>query len=493
MLVNLRAMKKYLLILSIFILPFIAESKNLWAFLSYSTFNSPEGPYIETYMTVAGNSVKYIKLENGKFQATVNVLMTFKQNDVIKAFKKYELKSPEIDDTVSNNYEFIDQQRFQLPNGSYDFELQLSDKNKMVDPRPFTQPVAIDFPADSASFSSIEMVQSYKKSESANILTKSGYDLVPYIYNFYPQKETKMIFYSELYNMDKMVGADQKFVINYYLESFENNLPLNDFAKSKKETARTVNLLLTEMAVDNLATGNYNLVIEARNQKNEVIALKKIFFQRSNPNAKLSYENLLTTSSANTFADKIIKIDSLKEFISSTYPISTGIEQAYIREVKKSNDLKSMQQYFYGFWLRRDSKNPEKAWLAYKGEVNKVQYNFGSRTKRGYQTDRGRVYLQYGAPNARVTQYNEPASYPYEIWQYYVLNNSQRNKKFVFYSQDMVTSDFTLLHSDAIGEVNNLAWQKELRTRIIPTRDLQDTQVIKAWGEFSDDYWNLPN
>ena len=50
-----------ILLLSILLFPFFSEAKNVWAFLTYSTFNSPEGPYIETYLTVAGNSVKYIK------------------------------------------------------------------------------------------------------------------------------------------------------------------------------------------------------------------------------------------------------------------------------------------------------------------------------------------------------------------------------------------------------------------------------------------------
>lgn len=479
-------MKKLIFIISIFLLPFIAESRNLWAFLSYATFNSPEGPYIETYMTVAGNSVKYIRNDNGKFQATVNVLMVFKQKDVIKAFKKYELLSTEVTDTVNNNYEFKDVQRFQLPIGAYDFELQIADKNREFIPKPFSQPVVINFPADSSSFSSIELLEKYKKTDTLGILTKSGYDLIPYVYNFYPSKETKLIFYSEIYNMDKVVGGDQKFVLNFFVESFENNVRFNEFSRSKKETAKPVNVILSEVNIENLATGNYNLVIEARNQKNEVVASKKIYFQRSNPNAKLSYNELLSGSTANTFAEKIVQIDTLREYIASTYPVATGLEQAFINDSKKNNDLRSMQQYFYNFWLRRDSKNPERAWLTYKAEVKKVQANFGNRVKKGYETDRGRVYLQYGPPNSRVTQYNEPSSYPYEIWQYYVLNNSQRNRKFVFYSQDMVTSDFTLLHSDAIGEVNNPQWQSELRLRVLRPID-------QTWGEYSDDFWKLPN
>lgn len=471
-----------------------SEAKNIWAFLTYSTFNSPEGPYIETYLTIAGNSVKYIKKEDGKFQATVNILMTFKQNNDIKAFKKYELNSPEIEDTVKNNYEFLDEQRFLVPNGSYDFELQIADKNNEKKAVPFTQPVIVDFPESTASISGIQLVQSYTKSENPKIITKSGFDLVPYVYNFYPQKETKLILYCEFYNMDKLLGADTKYIVSYYIESFENNLKFNEFARIKKESARPINVLLSEFSIENLATGNYNLVVEARNQQNEVIASRKLFFQRSNPLAKLSFTEMLASSSANSFSEKITNLDTLREDVNCLFPISTGLEKAYLKNAQKSTDIKNMQQFIFGFWERRDANNPEKAWLAYKAEVDKVNYNFKTPIKKGYQTDRGRVYLEYGPPNVRSQQYSEPLSYPYEIWQYYTLNNNQRNRKFVFYSPDMVTSDFFLLHSDALGEINNSQWRTDLQNRgNAPPADISQPQSINSWGGFSKDYWDLPN
>ncbi len=469
------------------------QARNLWAFLTYATFNSPEGSYIETYLSVAANSVKFVKKDNGKYQATINILMTFKQENDIKAFKKYELNSSEIDDTLNTNFQFIDQQRFAIPNGTYDFEIQLADKNKTAPAVPYNQTIAIDFPADKPSFSGIELVKSYTKAPVATELTKSGYDLVPFSFTFYPENESKMIFYSELYNIGKSIGQDQKFLLAYFIESFESNVKLHAYSKVKKETPKEVNALLTEISIANLPSGNYNLVLEARNQQNEVVATKKMFFQRMNPAAQINLSDLGATEIANTFAEKITNADTLREYINSTYPVANGLEKAFIRESLKKADLKTMQQFLYGFWLNRDERNPELAWNFYKEQVYKVQVNFGTPVKKGYQTDRGRVYLQYGPPNTRSAQNMEPSNYPYEIWQYYTLNNNQRNKKFVFYSPDMVTSDFILLHSDATGEIMNPRWKIDLRNRIYETRDLQETQVINAWGDMQTDYWELPN
>ena len=357
---------------------------------------------------------------------------------------------------------------------------------------PYSQALAIDFPKEKPSISGIELVKSYTKAAATSELTKSGYDLVPYTYTFYPEIESKMTFYAELYNMDK-AGQDDKFLLSYYIESFESNMKLGQYARVKKEAVKGVNVLLAEFSIENLASGNYNLVIEARDQKNEIITSKKIFFQRMNPKAQVSMEDVKTTEIVNTFAEQITNRDTLKEFISCTYPVATGLEKAFMRESLKKADIKTMQQFFYSYWYQRDPKNPEKAWQFYKVQVHKVQVNFGTPVKKGYQTDRGRVYLEYGPPNTRSTHYSEPSNYPYEIWQYYTMNNNQRNRKFIFFSPDMVTSDFFLLHSDATGEINNPRWKVDLRNRIYSTSNLQDTQVIESWGNMQQDYWDLPN
>lgn len=468
------------------------HAKNLWAYLTFTTFNSPEGPYVETYMSVAGNSVKWVRLENGKYLATVNVLMMFKQDKDIKAFKKYELKSKEISDTSDLAFQFIDQQRFQLPAGAYTFEIQLSDKNKISPALPYTQNITVDFPADKPSVSSVELVKSYTKNDNASALSKSGYDLIPNIYNFYDGIDARLIFYCELYGMDKAIAKDQKYLLTYYIESFENNIKFNDFAKAYKETPKPVNVLLADINIRDLATGNYNLVIEARNPNNELMISKKAFFQRNNPNATFSLVQVNTTDVTGTFAEKITNADTLREYINSTFPVSTGYEKEFINHGLAKTDLQTMQKYFLSYWLQRSSSNPEGAWQAYKLQVRIAQANFGTPVKRGYQTDRGRVFLQYGPPNARDTHYAEPNTYPYEIWQYYTLNNSQRNRKFVFYSPDMVTSDFLLLHSDAIGEQYDPTWKVFLRNKMVSPADIGETQVIDVWGDFTQDSWDLP-
>ncbi|TSA27809.1 MAG: GWxTD domain-containing protein [Bacteroidetes bacterium] len=487
-------MKKFLFIISLNLMMGMTSvtGGNLWAYLSYATFNSPDGPYIETYLSVDAKSVIYERLPDGSFQGTVFILMTFKQNNEIKAFKKYELKSPKVADTTRRDFHFIDQQRFLLPNGSYEFEVQLSDQNKKAEITPYTQTVSINYPKEKPAVSGIELVKSYQRTETPGEISKSGFDLVPNVYNFFPQADSRLLFYFELYNIGNQVGEGEKYLLTYFVETLENGQRVKNLAKIKKETAKEITAVLADLNIVNLPTGNYNLVVEARDQQNQVIASKKLFFQRSNPYARLTIDDLATVNPANSFVEKLTNIDTLREYVSSTYPISSALEKNFLKGNLRTADLAVLQQYFLGFWQRRNAEDPQKSWEAYKYLVEVAQHNFGTPVKKGYQTDRGRVFLQYGAPNVRAERYNEPSNYPYEIWQYYSLGN-QSNRKFVFYSPDMVTSDFFLLHSDAIGEFNNPRWQVDLRSRVYQTIDITDTQVINSWGDMQEDYWTLPN
>jgi hypothetical protein len=102
--------------------------------------------------------------------------------------------------------------------------------------------------------------------------------------------------------------------------------------------------------------------------------------------------------------------------------------------------------------------------------VNKLYSAMGVK---GYATDRGRVYLQYGPPNIISDETQDPSAYPYQIWHYYRLVDQrnheipqeQSNRKFVFYAKESATNNYILLHSDAIGELSQPQWQAMLHDR----------------------------
>ena len=205
--------KHYPIIIFLLALAINAQAGNLRAYLSYSTFYSiNDGPFIETYISVEGSSVVFIKNENGKYQGTIEITLMFREEEKIRDFKKYELYSPEIEDTNNVNFNFIDQQRFVLPQGNYTLVLLISDKHSKTKAFTIERPVTIYYPEEKVAISGIELIDYYYKTTKENILTKSGYDLVPYLFNYFPESRNEIIFYAEVYNTEDILGKDEKFV-----------------------------------------------------------------------------------------------------------------------------------------------------------------------------------------------------------------------------------------------------------------------------------------
>lgn len=482
-----------ILILFLCSLALFSQGKTVKAYLNYNTFFAPgQGPFIETYLSVDGQSVTYIKNDKSQFQGSIEVTFIFRQNGEIKDYDKYQLFSPEVSDTSAINFSFIDQQRYFIPNGLYDMEIIISDLNAGKKPFSAIQPVEIDFNDKSICFSGVELVKSFTAATEQSILTKGGFDLVPMVHNFYPESVNKITYYTEIYNSDKDPGPGEKFLVTSMIKSFETGIPIKEFTSYKKYEAKSVVPVLNEYDISRLPSGNYLIAIEVRNKLNNLIAQNEMFFQRSNPNIQFDLVDLESIDVNATFANRITSSDTLLEYIKCLDPIATELEKTFIYKQAPAAELKTKQQFFYNFWASRSPLNPEEAWKEYYNQVLIVDKAYKTQISKGYETDRGRVYLKYGPPNIISESYNEPSSYPYEIWHYYELGGNQRNKKFVFYSTDMLTNSFKLLHSDAIGEVSNYKWQIFLNSRWYDPYSVDAEYAPPIYGSEADDYYRNP-
>ncbi|MBP6335793.1 MAG: GWxTD domain-containing protein [Bacteroidia bacterium] len=434
----------------------------LSAYFSYSAFDQPNGsPYVETYLNVEGASVVLAKNENGRYQGKIEIQWIFKKGDSIIHFDKYHLLSPESDTNSLAGVDFIDQQRVPLLQGNYIVELKILDKNS--DKPGFTtkQPVSVNFPSDKIAISDIELIESYEASSTPGKFTKSGYNLVPLVAAFYPKEIKSLKFYAEIYRAKSILN--EEYLIRYAISRGSNKIILNQFGSVKKQMPEEVTVLLAEIPIEKLYSGNYNLNVEIFNKQNVILASKEVFFQRSNVAQRDTNTDLAITDLQSTFVGQIPG-DSLKDYISCLYPISSNLEAQVANNTIKLGDEDKMRRYFYTYWANKDPQNPESAWLVYKIEVDKVNLAFRSQNIKGYETDRGRVYLQYGPPNSIINEDMDPTARPYSIWHYYVLGN-QTNRKFVFYSLGNSTNDYQLLHSDAQGELQDPNWELKLHER----------------------------
>lgn len=483
------SMKKLLLlVVSTFLALSSIVGTNMQANFNYCTFyNQTEGPFIETYLSFVGESLVYMKNENGKFQSGVEVTLIFKQNEKVIDFKKYILSSAEYEDSLAVKTNLLDQQRISLPNGDYDFEISLRDVN--TDEKPFVniQKLKIDYSNSKLLVSDIELIETFKKTEEKSILSKSGYDLLPYTSDFYDESFDKIAFYAEVYNAKEQLGEDEDFLINTYIESYETKNVVGNFKSFKREKAKSINVVFNSFNIEKLPSGNYSLAIDVRTKTNELLTSKKIFFQRSNPEAN----PLLISDDYITSFVMEIPTEKIQGYIKCLGPISSNTELSFAKNQVDANDPELMKQFFYNFWLTRNAQTPEEEWKKYKELVDITQREYATSIKKGYETDRGRIFLKHGKPNTISEMKNEPSTYPYEIWHYYSVEG-RSNVKFIFYNPDIISNDYPLLHSTLPGEIFNSQWKVDLHQRTNATRKIDQENPREYSQDRTEEYFALP-
>ncbi len=465
-----------------------SHAKKLRPMFNHAVFQTPDGnPYLETYLSIIGHSVHFEEIRDGVYQGAVSVTLTISSNDTIRYADKIRLKSPETTDTLAQVPNFLHQDRIPLPNGVYSVFLSVSDANSTKPPLEVVLPVTINMPQNKVAISDINFLESYKKSTKPSTITKAGYDLlveVPYGDYFFPSSKSQLNFYAEVYNIEEVLKDVA--LVRYFIETSDTEHKISQFVHSEKVQPKSVNVFLNGFDISELPSGNYHLVFKVFNRNLEEIASKKVFFHRSNPQTQLALKDIQAVSIENSFATQYDNLEDMSLYIRSLYPIADAAEQQYAANQLKGQNLDEMQRFFHGFWMNRNYYNPEKAWAEYLEQLKQADDLFSTPQFRGFETDRGRVFLKYGPPSDVDNREYEPSAYPYQIWYYYNLG-AQTNRLFVFGNFELASNEYKLIHSNAIGEINNPQWKVMLNKRNNQMGNPDQTNVRDQFGSWLND------
>ena len=466
------------------------------AYFDYRVFDIPgQGPFVEVVLSFDGQTFETSLNEAGTYNANVGLSIIITQNDKVIDFRKAVVEGPSL--LKGETSDFMSLERFVLPNGIYDVEIEITDLNNLgEEPVKMVAPIKIDNLKEGSFFSDIQFVSAYSVTTEINAFSKSGYDLIPYISSYFPSNINELMIYTEIYNLDKVLGSDEPLAFVISVRQI-NNTEIKDISRIKRITAKSVTPQLHTIDIRNLPTGEYKILLEARDRNNSLIAMKERFFSRNLVKEVPVEERQVDNNQlAQSFAARFTNADTLRKIIYSLNPIAQSQERNTINNTMPTSSLQEMQSFFYSFWYKRNQTNPESAWLEYKEKLKMVDDNFGTRIKEGWQTDRGRVYLQYGAPNTRIERPHDPDYWPFEIWHYYETNDKLHDRRFLFYNTNL-GQDYELLHSDVPQEPKNMDWPSLVRQRAMNTpgqvgrnSNLQDRNNFS--GDELQDLWYNP-
>lgn len=433
----------------------VPSPKKLRAYVDSKQFYAPGvGNYIEFQLQFVGYSLNYLQLESG-LSAEVVVEMEISQGDSIVTSDAYRLSSPLITDSIIDD--FYDIKRFVLTPGGYTFKIKLRDFNSQNEPLEASQTIVIEELGDAISISDIQIAETATKtSNDASVFYKSGYEMIPHLSTFYPKELSAIPVYFELYNTNEL--EDSVFAIKQTLINADTEQEFEALTVFSKHDAEIVIPFLRVVDVSEVPTGKYILQYTVLNKNMRELCYQTYEFERSN-DIEIDYysdEIVLDPSFQNS-----IPTDSVGYYLESLIPISKGAEVRNIIDISKRRNAESARKYIQIYWSKTAPQNTYDAWIKYKQQVDFVEKLYATNIQSGFETDRGRVYLQYGSPSDVIRKEYSATEYPYEIWSYTRIG-SFNNKRFVFYNPSMVNNSYQLLHSDMIGELKNLNWPSEV-------------------------------
>lgn len=436
-------------------------SESFYFDCSASVFKGSDGKdIVELYYAVYQKFLKYSPDGNSGFKADakLDVFIYPKNSNTPLAVNSYKIPS-QIKDT-SEEYvknKMVGQVNYEMKYGEYRIMVIASDFNNpgVIDSIDFD--IVVEDFSTGAKLSDIELATSIAKStDTENIFYKNTLEVIPNASGLYGKNVSELYYYAELYNLNA-ANVSEEFSVKARILSVNNEELVMSEKKIKRKVESRVEYGMFK--IDSLKTGSYIFELSLNDvQKNlNIVKTKKIF--------------LYTTSDESQSSDK-----GQGEYLKSEYVILNEKDldelyekSIYIRldeESKTYQGLKTLEEkrkFMYAFWKKKDDMpmTPQNEFkIAFFKRINEANKKYKENFKEGWKTDRGRLYVIYGAPSEVESYPFEATTKGYEVWRF---DGVQGGTMAVFIEKESGAGTYTLVHSTLRDEFKNENWKSELR------------------------------
>ena len=293
---------------------------------------------------------------------------------------------------------------------------------------------------------------------TSSIFYKNTFEIIPIPTATFGESQPVLFYYTELYNVGKDQSTNKLSVEEHVINSRGNIVHYKK--KSVGRTLKSVVEVGTVMTYK-LPTDTYTLVLSMIDSaSNSGVSSSKKFFVY---NPSVEYVDTFQTQQSNIVAGMFgaMSEEELDDFYSKSKYVATGPE---IEQYKKMKSESAKREYLTNFWKARDDDQTDDRnqylW-EYVKRIEESNVRFQALSRKGWQTDRGRVYIVYGEPSEIDRYPNQTETRPYEIWYY---NEIEGGVVFVF-ADISGFSDYVLLHSTKRGELRDDYWSRRIVIR----------------------------
>lgn len=252
--------------------------------------------------------------------------------------------------------------------------------------------------------------------------------------------------YTELYDVD----TSKVYTIDYEIIDPDGAVAKKVSRQRRYRTRNTIEVGTLNAVT--LKPGKYSLRLSVQNSP----AQQKAFYVYQLP--ALSGEPAPTATSLAIAIEALTEKEVEEEFQKAKY-LADKTEIYFFNQLKTAAAKK---EYLKDFWNRRESgsaaETPRQR-IDYLRRAQLADEYYSKYIKKGWRTDRGRVFILYGKPDEVERHPSEGIAKPYEIWYFYQIENGVQ---FVFVDRSGF-GDYELVHSTKRGELTDEDWQRYLQ------------------------------
>ena len=420
----------------------MTSSGDLTFFLDTAGFRGPQGhTREEIYVLIDAGQLKF-RRENkqsvARLELSVKVVSEAGETAAEETWERTVSVEDE-EDIGSSSLPFNDVIGFDLKPGMYQISLTIRDLNGKLSGTSEAAIQVHNFEGKNLTTSNILFASALEQTNREGRFAKRGWNVIPNTTRSY-MVGNEIPIYFEVYNLAAVEeGADNTFIVGYSLTDTSGKVvasyPPKRLAKPGDSVVKT-----EQLPIGDLPGGGYDLQVEVLDRRSREVARtrRKVFLAPENMPVELTEDQK----------------DQLRYYMDIQYVASS-------KERKVYNDLESQEakmRFLRNFWKEQDptAATPENERLIeHMQRMRHADNNYAAgRGKRGADTDKGRIYVKYGAPTD--IQYNMASAQekPFEVWTY------ERTGGYRFIFQDRRGAGvFELVHSTHPKEFYNPQWR----------------------------------
>lgn len=450
-------MKKFLLLL---ITPLLCSAQFQFIPISadYATFYASDtAAFVQVYLSIYQGNLKYYKAEDGSYAASfTNKVSVSKEGKMISKLS-HPYQNTTTDTAKFNRYnQFVDVFNMELPYGEYKVAVQMLDNNSSLRGEYILELKTIQ-PKKEIYLSDIELCTEIKRDTTQNMFFKNGLRVVPNPRSTYDILQPMLYYYVEINQLPFSAAAERFYTFEYHITDSKG-----DTIKTKKPVRkRVIAPTLVEAGALNviaLPKGNYFLNIRATETESDFSVSGRKKFRVYKPSKEDTSRAIASLPDIDEVFVSFSKEQLLEEFKQALYLSTTNEKKVF----ENLGNVQAMKQFLTGFWRLRDKQGNVPFGSNRREYIKRVVYvnsKFGSMGRKGWQTDRGRVYLVYGEPDEYDRHTSSMDTQPYVIWNYH---NLEGGATFIFADRSGF-GEYELLHSTYRKELQNPNWQQLIR------------------------------